>query len=212
MSTFKTAREQFEKIAVGEPDVDTENTSFVSNTALKNPPGYPGMKCSIVKFECNDPNDMAEMAKYIQLENSQEAFFSLRPLPITNTCHYHQNVDDAVYIASNDDAEVVCGSMAIRFYHKNRSVEVNLFATQRERNPNIKGVGTNIMNRLIADCNLSGVSYIFLWPLTGAVTFYEQFGFRFFNTSNRKVNEYMYLPVMEEPAVSSMNELKPIGK
>lgn len=97
--------------------------------------------------------------------------------------------------------------MAIRFFHDNRAIEVNLFATQTQKNPNVKGVGTKIMERMLADCRASNISYVFLWPLAGAVSFYEQFGFQFFNTSDSKINEYMYLPITQEPSFSSIQQI-----
>ncbi len=172
--------------------------------------GYPGIVCTVRKFECRDPEDMKSMRHFMELEKTQAGYFNLRPLPINNTCHFNPNTDDAVYIATNDDAGILCGSMAIRFFHRNRAVEINLFATQREKNPNIQGVGRDIMNRLLADCAASNVSFIFLFPLEGAIPFYEKFGFRFFKTGNFSLDSFMYLPVSLEPTdITSVSALKP---
>lgn len=148
-------------------------------------PGWPDMKCFIRKFECNDDEDVKALKHYEQLESLQEAFFSL--LPIFNSCQL-QNPDfrEAVYVASNGD--VVCGSMAVTFSFDDRSVYVDLLSTQRELNPNIRGVGRQLMERLIADCRASNVSFISLKPVQGKEDFYRLFGFEF-------MGEKMYLAI-----------------
>ncbi|MEH6544777.1 MAG: GNAT family N-acetyltransferase [Porticoccaceae bacterium] len=40
-----------------------------------------------------------------------------------------------------------------------------------------KGVGTAIMNKIIAECRMLGIDSVNLWPSEGKVSFYERLGF-----------------------------------
>lgn len=158
------------------------------------PIGYPNMRCRVEKLECGHYADRQRIEHFRRLEKEQNAFFRLNPISKSKGCE--KDEPSAFYVAWNDDGgqEILCGAMTVMYYAPLRAIYVPYFETQSSLNPNIRGVGSEIMSRLIQDCEASDISFIFLFALSAAVPFYQKFGF-----VPAPNSYYMYRVVRAEP-------------
>ncbi len=152
---------------------------------IPEPMGYPGMKCKIEKFECDNDADRAAVKHWSEQETKLANYFLMASLAVG--CPSKMS-PKAFYVARHGD--ILCGSLVAEYHPKMRAIEIEFLSTQGPVNANMRGVGTDLMERFFMDCQASHVSFIFLLPLTAAVPFYEKFGFTFFEA--KRLRKYMY--------------------
>lgn len=179
--------EELLRSSVIESDNDLIQLAIRYGAEMPPPIGDPNRKCEIQKFECSSEEDREELLKLRDLEMEQSDYFFLKPLRL------HCKQPFVYYVARQDD--VLCGSLSAVYYAHNRSMQVMWFATQTPFNPNLRGVGSNLMRTFLEDCKASRISFVFLVPLHSAIGFYEKMGFKEMlevNPSNPELMTYMY--------------------
>jgi GNAT superfamily N-acetyltransferase len=77
------------------------------------------------------------------------------------------------YVARDDTGELIGIGRFITDYARYAFI-VDVIVEEAHRG---KGVGTAIMNEIVAGCRILGIDSVNLWPSKGKVPFYERLGF-----------------------------------
>lgn len=159
-------------------------------------------KCQIVRYNC--PEDLATIKALSEEADVQQAGFS-EVFPWKDAClageqQYH-------YVA-RDTSGIVCGWLKakLRTYNNQTHIYLSQISTRRIRNSLYGGVGQRLHKALLADAVTLGAKFIYLYPLSDAVsTLYLSWGY----VKVRPELKYLFYILRAQPSKRLLDSLMP---
>ena len=165
--------------------------------------------CSIVKFNCSNPDHAAEIHKHIKDAKLQADEFN-DIFPWDDGCsNYHPQI---IYIAkklgsTRASTPIICGWLNLTLEENSTRGYISKLTARAGKDPTraYKGVGTALIQSAEADAAALKLDFLYLRPLSNVVGFYEKVGF----TKIPPADHFMFKIFKKKPSMAWLKEQKP---